>query len=62
MDFLEPTMALVSCPKCSTNTQQGGYPVWVIIVCICFFPVGLLALLAGKKPSTCGSCGHTFQS
>ena len=40
-------MALVSCPKCSTNTQQGGYPVWVIIVCICFFPVGLLALLAG---------------
>jgi len=26
VDFLEPTMALVSCPKCSTNTQQGGYP------------------------------------
>ena len=24
--------------------------------------VCLLALLAGKKPSTCGSCGHTFQS
>lgn len=55
-------MALVSCPKCSTNTQQAGYPAWVIIVAICFFPLGLLALLAGKKPTVCSSCGHTFQS
>jgi hypothetical protein len=54
-------MSLVSCPKCSSNTQQGGYPAWVIIVAICFFPLGLLALLAGKKPSVCSSCGHIFQ-
>lgn len=54
-------MALVSCPKCSKTTTQGGYPAWVIIVAICFFPLGLLALMAGKKPTVCGHCGHVFQ-
>jgi hypothetical protein len=54
-------MAIISCPKCSKPTQSSGYPGWVIFVCICFFPLGLLALLAGKKPTVCGSCGNIFQ-
>ena len=48
-------MAAISCPKCNTLTVQAGYPAWVIIVAICLFPLGLLALLAGRKPTTCGN-------
>jgi len=55
-------MALVSCPKCSTQAQQGGFPAWQILVAICFFPLGLLALLAGRKPTVCHNCGFTWQS
>ena len=33
---------------------------WAIVVAICFFPLGLLALLAGRSPATCTHCGHTF--
>lgn len=55
-------MAIVSCPKCNNTTPQAGFPTWVIIVAICFFPMGLLALLAGRKPTVCGTCNHTFQS
>ncbi len=53
-------MALVTCPKCNTQVQQAGFPVWVIVVCICFFPIGLLALLAGRKPTPCTNCGTTI--
>jgi hypothetical protein len=55
-------MAMVSCPKCSKQTAQGGFPAWEIIVAICFFPLGLLALLAGRKPTTCQHCGNTWQA
>jgi hypothetical protein len=55
-------MAAVSCPKCNMIASQAGYPAWVIIISICCFPVGLLALLAGRKPSTCGRCGFTWQA
>lgn len=55
-------MAQVSCPKCSAMVAQGGFPTWQIIVSICFFPVGLLALLAGREPSVCHSCNFTFQT
>jgi len=54
-------MPTVSCPKCGLPIQKAGYPAWVIIVAICFFPLGLLALLAGRKPTTCGGCGFTFE-
>ncbi len=54
-------MAMLSCPKCSSATPTSGYPFWVIVVAICFFPVGLLALLVGRKPSTCPNCGYTWQ-
>jgi len=54
-------MANLSCPKCSELTQSGGYKTWQIVVAICAFPVGLLALLAQKNPTTCHKCGHTWQ-
>ena len=55
-------MAQVSCPKCGMMAQQAGYPTWVIVVCICLFPVGLLALLSGRKPTECPVCQFTWQS
>jgi hypothetical protein len=55
-------MASITCSKCGKLTDRAGFPAWVIIVCICLFPIGLLALLAGRKPTTCGSCGLTWQA
>jgi len=55
-------MAQISCPKCSKLTAQGGFAVWQILVSICFFPLGLLSLLAGRKPTVCAFCGHTFST
>jgi DNA-directed RNA polymerase subunit RPC12/RpoP len=55
-------MAQVSCPKCGTLTSQGSWPVWVIVVAICFFPIGLLALLAGRNPAHCPNCGFTWKA
>ena len=55
-------MAQVSCPKCNAMTQQAGYPGWVIAVSIFAFPVGLLALLAGRKPTACPSCRFTWKA
>jgi hypothetical protein len=53
-------MSIVSCPKCSALTEKGGFHSWQIIVAICLFPVGLLALLAEKKPTRCFSCGFIW--
>ncbi len=55
-------MAMVSCPMCSNQTTLAGFPAWEIIVAICFLPLGLLALLAGRKPTTCRHCGHIWQN
>jgi len=55
-------MAVISCPKCSEMAEKGGYNTWQIIVAVCAFPIGLLALLAEKKPSICHKCGYTWQS
>ncbi len=55
-------MPLISCPKCNNLTQRAGFPAWTIIVSICFFPVGLLALLAGRKPTICRQCGFTWDA
>ncbi len=52
----------LSCPKCGTLAERAGYPAWVIIVAICFFPVGLLALLAGRKPTMCPKCANAWQA
>ena len=53
---------MISCPRCGSQARQAGFPAWVIVVAICFFPVGLLALLAGRKPTICGACGNMWQS
>lgn len=58
----QSTMANISCPKCSELTKKGGYKTWQIIVAICFFPLGLLALLADKEVTTCQKCGHSWQA
>jgi len=55
-------MAQLSCPKCGELTKKGGYKAWQIIVAICFFPIGLLALLADKEPTVCQKCSHTWQA
>ncbi|UXE67225.1 MAG: DUF2367 domain-containing protein [Chryseotalea sp. WA131a] len=54
-------MAVISCPKCSKPVTKGGYHTWQIIVAICFFPIGLLALLASRKPNNCFSCGFIWE-
>ena len=54
-------MAVISCPKCQNPTEKGGYQTWQILVAVCFFPLGLLALLADKKPTICHGCGFTWQ-
>jgi hypothetical protein len=45
-----------------SRCNRAGYPAWVIIVAICFFPVGLLALLAERKPTTCSNCPNVWQA
>lgn len=55
-------MANLSCPNYSTLTKRGGIKIWVIVVAVLFFPIGLLALFAGRKPTQCNSCNHTWQA
>ncbi len=49
-------MAIVNYPACNNLTKSVGYPTWVIIVAICFSPLGLLALLTNRNPTTSYSC------
>ena len=53
-------MSMISCPKCSKPAQQGSFHTWQIIVAICFFPVGLIALLLEKQPSKRMDCGYMW--
>lgn len=55
-------MANTYCPKCRELTLKGGYKTWQIIVAICFFPIGLIALDADRKISTCKNCGYKWQA
>lgn len=52
----------VTCPKCGTETRRGGYAGWQIIVAILFFPIGLLALAAGREPTECAECTFRWQA
>ncbi len=52
----------VSCPKCSEKTEQGGYRWWQWGFGIGMFPIGLALFLAGKKPTVCHKCGHTWNA
>jgi len=51
----------LSCPKCSELVSRGKYKTWQIVIAICFFPIGLLALLADRKPTVCAKCGYHWQ-
>jgi hypothetical protein len=55
-----PGGRMVSCPKCGDLTARAGFPTWAIVVAICFFPLGLLALLAGREPTVCPNCKYTW--
>jgi len=57
-----PNSRMISCPKCSELTVRAGFPDWAIILAICLFPLGLLALLAGRKPTVCPNCGFAWQT
>jgi len=50
----------ISCLKCDALAKRGGRPVWQVIVSVLFFPIGLLSLLAGRKPTVCQKCGHRW--
>lgn len=55
-------MSQLTCPKCGAGASRGGIPIWQIVVAICFFPIGLLALLAGRNPTVCPKCGNSWQA
>jgi len=50
----------ISCPKCDVMATRGGFKAWQIIVAICFFPIGLLALLAEREATKCPKCGNIW--
>lgn len=56
--FRPPQM--VSCVKCSKLTGRGGFSVGQKLCCVLFFPIGLLALLGGRRPTVCANCGYTW--
>jgi hypothetical protein len=57
-EIIKPSMT--PCPKCGEPTRRGQFAVWQFILVVCFFPLGLLALLAGRQPSVCSRCGRSW--
>jgi len=53
-------MLILLCPKCNELTKKGNYKKWQTTVAICFFPIGLIALLAGRTATTCQNCNYTW--
>lgn len=53
-------MSLITCPFCGFMTMRGGFAFWQILVSIFFFPLGMLSLLAGRKPTVCHQCYKSF--
>jgi hypothetical protein len=51
-------MASIACPKCGRSLEKS-FAGWQIAISVCLFPLGLLSLLAGQQPVTCGNCGTT---
>lgn len=49
------------CPNCQSRSIGGGErPQWTIVLAICLFPIGLLALMY-KEPCYCSNCGYTWK-
>jgi len=55
-------MALLSCPKCDAPCEKSGYQTWQILVAICYFSIGLIALLMDKAPTQRPKCSHMWQA
>jgi len=51
-----------SCPKCGGGAITGQFSAWQFILVTCFFPLGLLALLAGRQPAQCPECDHRWKT
>jgi hypothetical protein len=60
--LLNVPQRLLACPKCNTSQKRAGYPAWAIVVSVCLFPFGLLALLVGRRPTKCVQCGFTWNA
>jgi len=58
-EIIKPSSTL--CPKCGVATRRGQFAAWQFVLVVCFFPLGLLALLAGRQPTECPNCGHVWQ-
>ena len=58
-DIIKPN--ITTCPKCGGTATRGQFSAWQFAVAICFFPIGLVALLAGRQPTKCPSCNHSWQ-
>lgn len=52
----------ISCPKCHLPTKQAGFSPWIWLVAVCFFPMGLLAFVAGRDPTECRHCHNVFKA
>lgn len=61
----KPVVAMpmgIICPNCQSRAIGGGErPSWTIVVAVCLFPIGLLALLY-KEPYYCTNCGYTWKA
>ncbi len=55
-------MATVVCQNCSKPTQIAGFAAWQIVVSILLFPLGLLALMGGRKPTICMHCSKLVRT
>jgi len=53
-------MAQISCPQCRNPTPRAGFGFLKIAIAIVFFPIGLLILLTGRKPTACRQCNFLF--
>lgn len=53
-------MAQISCPQCRNQTPRAGFGFLKIAIAIVFFPIGLLILLTGRKPTACRQCNFLF--
>lgn len=55
-------MPYVSCLKCGIPAERGSYSFWVVLCSILLFPFGMLAMLAGRKLTSCPKCGFTWHA
>ena len=53
-------MTQISCPNCKRATPRAGFGCVTIGLAIVLFPIGLLFLLRGRKPTRCLNCDYRF--